>query len=434
MAVVRLSGSLMTNKFGSLAKLTIVAIAFGFAACTGITSQTDDGPADIPVVIPDYGQEVDVIVDPDVNPGDPGATDADRDQGGEVTDQGGLTDNGDVPDDGSSVDVGPGDAVEVTDNVGTDLNETIDDPGVEPDGCVPQCGVMGTETERECGPDQCGDDNGCGFCSTGYVCDRVAGKCILMCIPNCLELGKVCGDDGCNGNCGECGDGFECGLDFKCYPSECKSDCIEKGMECGVDKCGDSCGTCGGSEVCSAGGKCAPGACFGIDKDRNSCSPDSRYLFICQVSGQPPTQTESLLKIDCYAITGEQCGTRGCDCHYNAFSGHNECLEMPPCVPACDGKECGDDGCGGLCVTGQTDIYGFCKGGWRCGTDDKCRPFEGAECLWVDWMGTCWADNWLYQCSGDVPGQGSIIAENCTTSGKVCYFNVSAQQYKCGTL
>ena len=153
----------MTNKFGSLAKLTIVAIAFGFAACTGITSQTDDGPADIPVVIPDYGQEVDVIVDPDVNPGDPGATDADRDQGGEVTDQGGLTDNGDVPDDGSSVDVGPGDAVEVTDNVGNDLNETIDDQGVEPDGCVPQCGVMGTETERECGPDQCGDDNG-GFC------------------------------------------------------------------------------------------------------------------------------------------------------------------------------------------------------------------------------------------------------------------------------
>lgn len=291
-----------------------------------------------------------------------------------------------------------------------DVVETFD-----PDApCVPNC------QDRECGPSGCPEFGDCGYCQYGFQCEMASGTCVEQCIPDCLKEGKACGNDGCTGNCGDCGVNFKCGIDFQCHPDVCEPDCVKMGKECGEDNCGGSCGLCGDSQVCSVGGICAAGACFGVDKERNTCSLDRKYLYICTETGT----TESLLKIDCTVKTGPECGTRGCECNYNVWSGTNDCIEKPPCVPDCEGKECGDDGCGGSCAT--------CTGGWACTSAFTCRPFAGAECVYIGWIGTCW-DGWVYWCSSDEMGQGEILAENCPgmTPPKICAYSPAGGQYVC---
>jgi hypothetical protein len=404
------------NRISSQAgRLALCAVALVFCACSSFGDKTDEGANDV---------VHDTAVDNGGNPDDIIVADTPHDLNGDTRE--------DVARDTAGDEVEPVDArdanqpdTNIPDASGDDVKDVEDinipDTNVpESDACIPQCGSLEGGDLRECGDDGC--DDVCGWCKYGFACDMDAGKCVEICIPDCLTEGKVCGDDGCTGSCGECGINYKCGPDSQCYPDVCESNCVADGLECGLDKCGDSCGECGESEVCSVGGKCAPGACFGVDLERNTCSLDGQYLYICLDS----TGTQSLLKMDCYAATGAECGTRGCDCHYDAWSGKNACIEKPPCVPDCEGKECGDDGCGGTCDT--------CDGGWRCTNEFKCRPMAGAECVWIDWVGTCWSDNWLYVCSSDAMGQGEIIAEDCTAAGKICYFNPSAQQYICGTL
>jgi len=57
----------------------------------------------------------------------------------------------------------------------------------------------------------------------------------------------------------------------------------------------------------------------------------------------------------------------------------------PACIPDCDGRECGDDGCGGFC--------GVCQAEWTCSATFQCEPpvppgpevtLYGAE-----WCGYC---------------------------------------------
>ena len=403
-------------------KLVIVTISIGLAACTNFGANGNDtGVIDVlPEVVEDIlivHDEGIIVPDTVVDVG----LDARPDPGSDADSEVSPTDI--KTDDNQPVDANDaGEDIFVFDVILPDTHDTTITDSVVPetDACIPQCGSIEGVDLRECGEDGCGDV--CGFCGYGYACDNKEGVCIEICIPDCLTEGKQCGDDGCGGDCGGCGINYICGQDFKCHPDVCQPDCVQMGKECGDDNCGGSCGTCGESEVCSVGGLCAPGACFGVDKDRNTCSLDEQYLYICTEVGD----TESLLKIDCYAKTGPECGERGCDCHYNVYSGKNECIEKPPCVPDCEDKECGDDGCGGLCDT--------CTGGWRCTVEYTCRPMEGAECVWIDWVGTCWEDNWLYQCSSDSMGQGEILAEDCTASGKTCYYNINAHQYICGTI
>eukprot|EP00339_Tiarina_fusa_P025554 CAMPEP_0117048014 /NCGR_PEP_ID=MMETSP0472-20121206/33175_1 /TAXON_ID=693140 ORGANISM="Tiarina fusus, Strain LIS" /NCGR_SAMPLE_ID=MMETSP0472 /ASSEMBLY_ACC=CAM_ASM_000603 /LENGTH=1139 /DNA_ID=CAMNT_0004760921 /DNA_START=128 /DNA_END=3547 /DNA_ORIENTATION=- len=69
------------------------------------------------------------------------------------------------------------------------------------------------------------------------------------CSPDCSELSKICGSDGCGGTCGSC-NGFDtCSADgTTCNP--CVPQCPGN---CGDNSCGGSCGTCGASETCSNG-------------------------------------------------------------------------------------------------------------------------------------------------------------------------------------
>ena len=68
--------------------------------------------------------------------------------------------------------------------------------------------------------------------------------------------------------------------------------------------------------------------------------------------------------------------------------------EEPTCTPECDGAECGDDGCGGVCGT--------------CGSDDVCSDgecvSECSQCMSTEcaWEAEQCEDNWeciaLMQC------------------------------------
>ncbi|HDP73621.1 MAG TPA: hypothetical protein ENN46_01540, partial [Candidatus Woesearchaeota archaeon] len=68
-------------------------------------------------------------------------------------------------------------------------------------------------------------------------------------------------------------------------------------------------------------------------------------------------------------------------------TGFSSCVCQEPCVPDCDGKECGDDGCGGSC--GPCQIGQVCKD-YKC-VEHECIPKElacseelGVQCGIVD--------------------------------------------------
>ncbi len=137
------------------------------------------------------------------------------------------------------------------------------------------------------------------------------------CVPQCD--GKDCGEDGCGGFCGTCGSGWTCDAgtcqcpNMVCGDACCAAAelCVEgacclpacDGKECGSDGCGGSCGTCEGELVCQDG----------------------------------------------------KCGCEFVECAGQCCSDGQACFEDACCDPQCEGKECGDDGCGGLC-NGCLDI------------------------------------------------------------------------------
>lgn len=117
----------------------------------------------------------------------------------------------------------------------------------------------------------------------------------------------------------------------------CVGDCTAK--ECGTDGCWGECGECGANELCSEG------SC--------ECIPDS-------------------------ATCGEMCCSLGQVCFENAC-----------CEGDCDGKECGDDGCGVKC--------GECDDKLDC-TNDSCE-MDG-------------------QCSAEIDDSSCLIDDSCIGSGE----------------
>ena len=165
------------------------------------------------------------------------------------------------------------------------------------------------------------------------------------CLPSCD--GKECGDDGCGGSCGTCQGAQELCIDGTCL---CLPLC--EGMDCGEDGCGGKCGSCEAHFVCEEGlciyqPWCGDGTC------------DTELVEDC-----------STCPGDCPCGCGEACSEGTC-----TFAG-------------CDGKVCGDDGCGGSCGTCPAP-QSQCVGGkcacpentWWCATENLCLP-----------TGTCCAD------------------------------------------
>ena len=277
-------------------------------------------------------------------------------------------------------------------------------------GCEPQC------ANKECGTDGCGGS--CGSCPGGWSCSN--GKCVNNCVPNCT--GKLCGDDGCGGTCGQCAAGEACqagkcvgqadpcmGISWEgccegtvlhycengqlisgdCGDSGCGwngdqkyYDCQQAGAdpsganplecpgqgcipncgskECGDDGCGGSCGVCGDGLYCYQG-LCQP---------ENACG-DVDYKGECDGTKLTWCQNGKLMNFDCQNLGGTYV------CGWESDTVGNNCIDQSGCQPVCEGKECGQDGCGGTCGKCQAGLScqaGLCVEG-PCESD-----CAGAEC------------------------------------------------------
>jgi hypothetical protein len=233
-------------------------------------------------------------------------------------------------------------------------------------GCaviLPNCGNGTCDTAEGENCKFCEEDCGCG---KGETCTKT-GEC---CMPNCE--GKPCGDDGCGGQCGPCGPGLGC-VEGACVPVQGPTDCL---------------------------GPQAPSAadCEGIS-DIGCCDSTGRVLYC---------MNGALYCIDCAGLNPQcgwtaqfnyyDCGTDGSADPANAFP--KECnLETTECTPACEGKTCGDDGCGGNC--------GKCSPDKDCvdGTCTSCEPqCAGKDC----------GDNGCGGICGVCEGDDTCVEGKCT--------------------
>jgi len=272
--------------------------------------------------------------------------------------------------------------------------------------CESECTIEGEsvcvdEGLRTCGQfdaDDCLEWSATAACGAQSLC--MDGAC--ECQPDCVD--KACGDDGCGGSCGVCVAGATCS-DFVCAKScvaecdvagvsacfgagyqtcgqydaddcldlsptiacpantacaggvcECVPNCV--GVSCGGDGCGGACGQCG------AGASCTNGKCL------VQCQPE------CAAVGQ----------VSCFGAGVRQCGEYDGDTCLDwgpvSACGPNEsCVDgVCECVPACGGKSCGDDGCGGEC--GQClEGFGCSNGSCQATCQPECGPVGLAACF-----------------------------------------------------
>ena len=204
-----------------------------------------------------------------------------------------------------------------------------------------------------------------------------------FCDEQCFELGDCCPDI-----CDVCPDMAGC--------VPCEADCT--GAVCGDDGCGGSCGDCEGDLVCSDGqcvepsdddckGPTEPSGddCMGLDLV-GCCSADGRAYWC---------DGDELFCSDCTQMEGEcgwladqayyDCGTEGGEDPDGAYP---KLCANTPCNPACDGKVCGSDGCGGdcgTCLATEVCNAGVCEGTGGCA--GVCTPgdkgCEGDTSAWV---------------------------------------------------
>ena len=190
-----------------------------------------------------------------------------------------------------------------------DANDCTDD------ACDPLTGC--THTNNSAG---CSDDDPC---TTGDYCDN--GACVTLGTLDCDDAND-CTDDTCvagvgcdhvpGNEGGVCQDDVGICLSGAC----CVPDC--EGQDCGDDGCGGICGACEEHYTCEDGTCvyqpwCGDGTC------------DVALLEDC-----------STCLVDCPCGCGETCDAGICT------------------FTACNGKDCGDDGCGGSC--------GICGNGEAC--------------------------------------------------------------------
>lgn len=254
----------------------------------------------------------------------------------------------------------------------------FDDPNGKQWLCLPAAQGDGSTCDCNCGdidPD-CADPLlpvvGCdgGSCKPDGTCGA--------CVPKCA--GKDCGPDGCGGNCGVCNDP-NAGI---CQNGTCVAECQPQceGKACGDDGCGGACGVCTGSLVCSAG------QCVGID-------PDLSCVNFC--GGLAP---------------GGCACTKGCEISGTCCA---DIAKACACITDCKNKECGDDGCGGVC--GTCNEGELCTGNFQCQSD----PCANDPCAG---HGVC------------TPGTGACVCDanytgsNCTAcaTGLVDYPNCTPDQ------
>ncbi len=149
----------------------------------------------------------------------------------------------------------------------------------------------------------------------------------------------------------------------------CQPDC--DGKACGDDGCGGSCGSCEGNQECNQYGACMvcePGAPVCLGNSVSTCNDSGDgYIGVPQdCSATPETPLcEGGICVCVSECEGKVCGDDGCggSCGSCEDAG-TECSEgQCVCAPQCDGMECGDDGCGDSCGVCESGVctQGLCE-------------------------------------------------------------------------
>ena len=238
-------------------------------------------------------------------------------------------------------------------------------------------------------------------CGLGSVCSL--GEC---CVVQCS--GKVCGDDGCGGSCGDCSCGEEC-VAGQCDFVACQ------GRECGDDSCGGQCGPeCDDGIGCTAD-ICVEGLCQAV-VPKGFCAVEG----VC--APQDSEQSGNPCRV-CDAAQNELDWTvleDGVPCGLGKVCAQGVCCDL---LANCDGRECGDNGCGGTC--------GDCDDDLDC-TNDACEDYKcvhevqpffcaiGEECVTA---GAENPDNVCVECRPEDDAWTWLAVEDgldCEIAGAVC--------------
>ena len=170
-------------------------------------------------------------------------------------------------------------------------------------------------------------------------------------------------------------------------PDICVADCEER--ECGGDGCGGSCGVCTDFHSC-VDGQCEPPSCM------TGFEPGSL--------GWPCETNDDCLIKTCLALPAGKACT--CYCFDDCPEGW-DCKNVSPwpdmlyacvpeCQPDCDGKNCGDNGCGGTCG--------------ECGPDNLCAPDGLCE------VATC---SIITDCIEACPENNTACMDECSSAAPV---------------
>ncbi len=263
---------------------------------------------------------------------------------------------------GSSTTTGGGTETGV--ETGLETGELPDPTGGETGNeCTPTC------VDKQCGSDGCAGT--CGVCDASSTCNA-AGQCVQKCQVDCT--GKQCGDNGCGGSCGQCPTGI-CSETGTCV---CVPHC--GGKECGADGCGGACGTCASGLACNAVGQCVGGA-----ECTDTCnSVDAQCGAVCGVNCGACAEGLSCVGNQCVcepACDGKTCGDDGCGGSCGTCEVDSTCSDVGQCVPCeynCQDKQCGSDGCGGSC--GLCGIGESCSDAGLCESSSCCFSSENPGC------------------------------------------------------
>lgn len=224
-----------------------------------------------------------------------------------------------------------------------------------------------------------------------------------VCRPNCGTA--ECGDDGCGGSCGTCADELSCTED-RCV----KGSCVFQ-----VDP-----------NFCTVAGSCVPSGTEQPDNPCKTCQPSSSSVgWTARGDGIACGGEAFCYGGECCDTTvncaERNCGDDGCGGVCGTCTEFETCRDgvckTTPCDPKCDNKDCGPDGCGDICGTCpngyECDDNGFCQcvrlcAGKECG-DDGC----GGVC------GSCTGINVVCQ-SGACVCAGEECNGACCGPNQVC--------------